>query len=167
MDLQAKSEWIKVWSSPKPWHSISVLSLEVHGLHIWPELWTPNCADLLKFCCLNQNQHLHQNRSFIFSQLPHACSPFLWRRSAGCGCPTQSGCCKFWDFMEAAAPSALRWIRSRLACVQNACKMGIRKRLVSAWMHNLHRSPCALLVDSKIFVRKLLLSLTQSIGTLS
>ena len=96
MDLQAKSEWIKVWSSPKPWHSISVLNLEVHGLHIWPELWTPNCADLLKFCCLNQNQHLHQNRSFIFSQLPHACSPFLWRRSAGCGCPTQSGCCKFW-----------------------------------------------------------------------
>ena len=36
------------------------------------------------------------------------------------------------DFMEAAAPSASRWIRSRLACVQNACKMGIRKRLVSA-----------------------------------
>ena len=48
-------------------------------------------------------------------------------------------------------------------CVQNACKMGIRKRLVSAWMHNLHRSPCALLVDSKIFVRKLLLSLAECI----
>ena len=63
--------------------------------------------------------------------------------------------------MEAAAPSALRWIRSRLACKMRAkWAPGRGLCLPECIICTAHH---ALLVDFKIFMRKLLLSLADCI----
>ena len=92
-------------------------------------LWTSNlanqqCNDVSKNCAAQS----------IFSANTHDCQV---KRCAGVLQASQLRPQRLYGSSSSIC-AARRWIRSRLAC-----KMGLRKRLVSGWMHNLHRSLCS------------------------